>query len=416
MTAELVRREAAPTGAAFRRRTPLAWLTAKLDARNEARLWHWQAQSLAATWRQACAGAEVCQRIDTVSGPTLRTPRVASVLPGPPVTLMVELMPGQDPDQLFAAAEHIARTLGCDRLRFTRRSHRWYRVELHHGEPLAARFELPQPSHCAQSVYESVLFGVDEDGQVLGESWAHTSHLVVQGETRSGKSTFVYALLAQLAGCPDALITGTDPSGLTLGRAWNGTAHRQWQTAAACDLNDYTDQLDHLAAEMDRRLATLPPRVDQLTQAFTPRLPLIVVVLEEHPNLRRRFHSEPKLLARLDAAVGRLIAEGHKVGIRVVLIAQRADAKMIGGSGGFDRDNLATGVSFRTGIEGIRMLHEDAPPEVISEHATAGAGVALLTAPGRPLSRIRGPYLHGPYSEYCDRITAATARLRASGG
>jgi S-DNA-T family DNA segregation ATPase FtsK/SpoIIIE len=97
------------------------------------------------------------------------------------------------------------------------------------------------------------------------------------------------------------------------------------------------------------------------------------------------------------AAVSRLLAESHKAGMRVVLVAQRADAAVIGGA---ERANLGGRLSFRVdNPDAVRMLHPAADAAVIAEHLDAPAGVALLSLPGVPLARVRGPYI-GDYRAF----------------
>ena len=76
--------------------------------------------------------------------------------------------------------------------------------------------------------------------------------------------------------------------------------------------------------------------------------------------------------------------------------------------GGYARDQYALRLSFRVPGDSLEMLHGPAVRELAERHATAEPGVAVLSAPGRDLVRVRVPYL-GAYAEYCDRI-ATTAR------
>ncbi|MBJ7452925.1 MAG: hypothetical protein JHC71_12710, partial [Blastococcus sp.] len=251
--------------------------------------------------------------------------------------------------------------------------------------------------------FGSLLLGRDEQGCDVTASPRDLPHLVVQGQTRSGKSAWCYALLAQLAPRPEVLLAGVDPTGLLL-RPFAGSRHAQLQAVGLADPARVVAVLEHLVAELDRRVATIDPRADQV--ATGPSCPVIVVVLEEWPGVLRVLDQlDPKGAARTArAAVSRLLAEGHKAGLRVVLVCQRADAAVIGGA---ERANLGGRLSFRVdNADAVRMLHPSAGPEVIAEHTAAPPGVALLELPDRPVARVRAPWIGG-YGPYVDLVTGA---------
>ena len=87
------------------------------------------------------------------------------------------------------------------------------------------------------------------------------------------------------------------------------------------------------------------------------------MVLEEYPGELKQLRDfdaaqDRKRGERLEptarAAVGRLVAEGAKAGVRVLLLAQRADAEFIDGA---SRSNFAARVSFRVdNADAVRML------------------------------------------------------------
>jgi S-DNA-T family DNA segregation ATPase FtsK/SpoIIIE len=85
----------------------------------------------------------------------------------------------------------------------------------------------------------------------------------------------------------------------------------------------------------------------------------------------------------------------------MVLACQRAEATIIGAA---ERAQCAGRLSFRTdNYDSIKLLHADAPPELAAEHSSAPAGVALLSWPGREISRVRGPWL-GDYSAFARAV------------
>lgn len=80
---------------------------------------HRFAQGVTAEFREACTALRLCQYVSVAAGIAVRTPRVGAVHGGPPVTLTVELMAGQEPAD-FTSKENgprIAHSLGGHGLR-----------------------------------------------------------------------------------------------------------------------------------------------------------------------------------------------------------------------------------------------------------------------------------------------------------
>jgi S-DNA-T family DNA segregation ATPase FtsK/SpoIIIE len=175
---------------------------------------------------------------------------------------------------------------------------------------------------------------------------------------------------------------------------------RRWHDVPApvlgtLDPSRYMFALDQVVQEMDRRIAAMPRGRDSVQ--LGPACPILLTILEEFPGVLRLVDGvDARLGKSVRALVGRLLAEGRKAGIRVVLITQRADAAIVGA---YERGQASHRISFRVdSADGLRMLHPDLPVDAAAEHSTAPAGVALLTAPGVPLTRLRFPYR--PYSDY----------------
>ncbi|GAA4759256.1 hypothetical protein [Actinomycetospora chibensis] len=205
------------------------------------------------------------------------------------------------------------------------------------------------------------------------------------------------------------LITGSDITGLLLGRPFEGTVHRPHQVVGTGDIGAHAVLLEGLVAEMDRRLAAIPPREDRIEP--TPATPTVLVVLEEFPGLLRAADSLPKpkrgegvpVGDRIRTAVLRLLSEGRKAAFRVLMLAQRFEATAV--AGGYARDQFALRLSFRVPADSLEMLHGTDARPLGQEHANAAPGVAYLSGLGRDCERIRVPYL-GDYGTYVDRIQA----------
>ena len=365
------------------------------------------AASLKAAFREACTGIALCQYVQVAAGVTIRTPRVGEVRLGPPTSFTVELMAGQEPAD-FTKGENgarLAHTLGAHGLRVEPVAGRWVRIHLLDADPLREGFGLPPVM--VETGAESVILGRTEDATTLGHAITDPAHLAVQGMNGSGKSVFTYGLLAQLAAAPDVLVTGSDITGLLLGRAWGDTAHQPHHVTGTHDIAAHAVLLEDLVAEMDRRLATIPPRRDKIEPSL--ECPTVLVVLEEFPGLLRAADGLPKpkrgegvpVGDRIRTAVLRLLSEGRKAAFRVLMLAQRFEATAVGG--GYARDQFALRISFRVPADSLEMLHGTDARQFGQEHANAAPGVAYLSGLGRDCERIRVPYL-GDYGEYCDRI------------
>ncbi|MDD7965888.1 hypothetical protein [Actinomycetospora lemnae] len=370
---------------------------------------HLFAQGITAEFREACTALRLCQYVSVAAGLTVRTPRVGAVHGGPPITLTVELMAGQEPAD-FTSKENgprLAHSLGGHGLRVEPLAGRWVRLTVLNHDPLRDGFGLP--SLAVASGSEPVILGRTEDGITLGHALTDAGHLAAQGQNGSGKSVLCYGLLSQLAAAPDVLVAGSDITGLLLGRAWDGTAHRAHQVVGTGDIAAHAVLLEDLVAEMDRRLATIPPRHDKIEPS--PATPTVLVVLEEFPGLLRAADGLPKPKRgegvptgdRIRSAVLRLLSEGRKAAFRVLMLAQRFEATAVGG--GYARDQFALRLSFRVPADSLEMLHGSDARPLGPEHANAAPGIAYLSGLGRDCERIRVPYL-GEYGDYVDRIQA----------
>lgn len=357
-----------------------------------------EVERLTWAWREACEGAGCCHRVDTATGPTVTTPRVTSMTLGPPTVLIVRLLPGQVARDLQRVSYRLAGRLGARGLRVEPRGTEWARVELVHEDPLTATVPLVLPRRGRE-----VLIGRSEEGGDVEQDWRDAPHAIVQGVTRSGKSVWTYGLLAQLAPQPDIVVAGLDPTALLL-RPFAGSRHAQWHASGLADPAAHEVLLERLVAEMDRRIAELPD--DRDTLDVDERRPLMVIVLEEYPGLLRALDAERERGKRIRALVARLLAESAKVGMRVVILAQRAEAAVVGS---FERAMCSLRISFRVDNRASAdLLHPGIPPEIADPHTSAQPGVALMSAPGRPLERIRGPWIGG-YAEYAAAIRSAGA-------
>ncbi|MDQ4104277.1 MAG: FtsK/SpoIIIE domain-containing protein [Actinomycetota bacterium] len=385
--------------AAAARWTPLSWLRRRKEAQRLA----WWTTVLGWQWSDTMDGTNLVHRTLTAGGiPHTAAPRVHSVEPGPPVTLLVRMLPGQVMDDFRAQAHRIAEGMGVPMIRIAHADHGWIKVVLLVRDPLTTPMPLPERS-AGTSACVPVLLGANEYGQPVTIDFAQRVHLIVQGRTGSGKSRLSYALLQQLAAASDAIIAGSDPSSVLL-RPFENTRHAPWQVLGA-DVAAHAELLDGLVDEMDTRLAAIPDRADVLP--LTAQHPMVFVVLEEWLALLGLTGSDKRLRDRLTVAVRRLAAEAGKVNMRLVMLPQRAEANELGG--GLLRGQFAYRLTLPVdNVEAVRLLHPTVPAPLAEAHVTRGQpGVALYHKPGRDLGRLRTPWMPD-YGAYWDAIKALT--------
>lgn len=260
-----------------------------------------------------------------------------------------------------------------------------------------------------------VVLGKAESGELLTLDLARdATHIALQGQTRSGKSVFTYNLLATLAASRAVDMFGVDPSGILLA-PFAGTRHESRVAVGTQAPDKYVKVLEEAVATMDARTAELGRTLtaDKL-EDFSPEQPLLLVVLEEMPGIMKALRSadasaergSPKLEAAFKLLMSRLLAEGAKVGVRCVLIAQRFDtASAIDGS---DRANIGLSITFRVKrADAIAMLHEELPEGMTAQQVGLFApGVGLIESPviGQDITRFRAPFIEGGFAAYARRV------------
>lgn len=375
---------------------------------------HQRNQRLAWRVQDTLAALGLFQKGSSIAGgPSFRIPAVTRVDLGVPIRLTIATLPGQVPEDFTPHTAAIAHTLGMARVRVINGGASLLYLELFPADPLAG--DVPLPRAPLAGVEDLLLLGVDDGSVRYQISPLDLVHLAIQGSTGSGKSVFVYGLLVQLAATPDLIIAMSDPTGL-LTRPFAGTVHEEWQASGTADPDEHLTLLERLVDTMDQRIATLLPRRDQVE--IGEGCPLIFLVLEEYAGLLRAAATGDgsKKGGRVDQikdAVLRLITEGRKAGIRLVILAQRFEAAVVSG---FARSQCTVKITFRVdNADSVAMLHPTGRSEA-DEHATCAPGIALLTGPGVPLARIRSPFIghddgDTAYGRYWDLITASAVRV-----
>lgn len=236
------------------------------------------------------------------------------------------------------------------------------------------------------------------------------AHIIYQGKTRSGKSQATYNFLAQCAAHPCVRVVGSDPTTVLLAPFSKREHGEKYIHLGTDDQEKTVDVLRWVKAESDRRIERMWDRRIDKYDTFTPALPLIVVVLEEFPGIVEAAQDEDAMLGRKPAdrvaprvqgLVRQIAAQSAKAGIRLLLLAQRAEASIVGGNA---RANFAVKMSLRLDEpESLRMLHPTATPEDCAQAENFPPGVGYFEQPGRRREIIRTD-LVGEYAVYANAV------------
>ena len=255
-----------------------------------------------------------------------------------------------------------------------------------------------------------VVLGRLEDASDFDVDLALAIHLAIQGASRSGKSVLTYLLLGEVASLPEVVVAGIDPTGL-LFNGFKYAPRPELRHSLTNDLIAAADVLARVVTEMDERITGLLNSGRDKIDAFTPERPLFLVMLEEYPGLLSAALTEDEANGRkagvrvepmLRLRVRRLIQEGAKVGIRVVLVAQRMSASAVGGD---ERSNIGTRISMRVdNADALKMLHGDVDDELVQQVRKFEPGVGLVERPGQPRMKFRADYTtYQDYLSVCRR-------------
>ncbi len=289
-------------------------------------------------------------------------------------------------------------------------------------DPLAGLFRVDAAAAVAPGAVPVVTVGRAESGEVITLDLAREAcHVALQGMTRSGKSVLTYNVLTTLAASDSVAVYGCDPSGILLA-PFTGTRHGDRVAVGTAEPARFVAALQSAVTEMDRRTAELGRALtaDKIDK-FTSEQPLMLVVCEEMPGIVKALkgadasaeRGAEKLESAFKLALSRLLAEGAKVGVRCLLIAQRFDtASAIDGG---DRANVGCAITFRVKRpDAIAMLHETLPAGVSPEQVgmfQPGVGLYENAVTGRDVTRFRAPLIEGGFAAYAQAIRAANPVL-----
>lgn len=264
----------------------------------------------------------------------------------------------------------------------------------------------------SSSRYPVVRLGVTAGGEDV--LWDAPRHIAIQGMTRSGKSSAVYSFLARAHATGLVRVVGIDPTSVML-RPFAALGEHHIHTGGADLAGGLDSVLDFAVREMDRRIGLLwPNRVDKI-ERFSRRRCVLLVVLEESAGLMAAMADDDaaegrrpaeRLAPRAKRLIRRILAEGAKVGVVALVIAQRMSTEVIPGDA---RSNVGYRLTLRMDDgDGLRMLHSGVQDEDARWVASAKPGRALVDSPALHHARVRLDWL-----DYDGYLAALGWRVRA---
>lgn len=343
---------------------------------------------------------------------------------GGTLTLRVRVRLGQSVEEITAVAPKLRDAAGAHSVRCVQHTPSVLDIALVMLDPLAGtRLSALAPAEPAATasaigagagarpVTGAVVLGRGEDGSDVVVDPADAWHLAMQGATRSGKSALSYTFLGALAGRPEVLVCGVDPSGILLS-PWEHGRGGAWVATGTADMTRAVDALGGIVAEMDRRITALVAAGMDKVEVFDASCPLLLVVLEEYPGTLSAARSQDdtegrtgadRIAPRIERYVGRLVKESAKVGIRLLVLAQRMSAKAVDTD---DRSNFGLRVTLRVDNgDAVGMLHDGPAARAYVEAARQfPPGMGLVEGPGRPLQRWRADLTD--YATYRNLVAA----------
>ncbi|QPK83362.1 hypothetical protein G7Y29_00580 [Corynebacterium qintianiae] len=256
----------------------------------------------------------------------------------------------------------------------------------------------------------AIELGVTQTGRPVSFSIDEPTHIAIQGMTRSGKSATTYYFLSELAGHRGVEIHFLDITTL-LAAPFNEVGASGLSATGTRDADQYLTVLETLLKRMNSRIDELSALKRDKIQSFSPAYPLQVVVIEELPSLVCWLEDEDKVSGRKPAErntprfismLRQLLAQGLKVGVMCLLIAQRFDAAVISGPA---RSNLGLRICLRVDDrDAVAMLFSDATSNHVDAIVSAPPGCGFLSSPTQRLAKVRLNYRE--YADYRSRVEA----------
>lgn len=250
---------------------------------------------------------------------------------GPQVTTYeLEVPVGTKLSGLGRYAEDMARDMGVPSVRFVHASRgSAVGVELENKRRFTVRFkELAMNLPATMAL--PIAMGEDTNGNASYYDLADMPHMLVAGQTGSGKSVFMNACVASLI-CrhtPETLrLLVVDPKRVEFG-AYKGLPHLQQVGAIngiAYEPGDAFQLLEWVVDEMDRRFQLLENvgcrKISDYNKSAAEKLPYVVFVVDEFAELM--LMGGKQAAKAVEAKVVRVAQKARAVGIHMILATQK---------------------------------------------------------------------------------------------
>lgn len=194
----------------------------------------------------------------------------------------------------------------------------------------------------AQKFRLPVCIGFDEKGEPSFQDFAVSPHAIVGGETGSGKSVLVRAMLASMFELAPQNETEIAVAYCKTYADFADFENRPnlWESRIISDAEEAADVLAGFAAEMDERYHLMDgykaKDISEIPQAIRPKC--LVVMIDELADLI-------DVSSEAEGHLVRLAQKARAAGIHLLLATQRPDAKTLSGR---LRDNLPTKIALKT--------------------------------------------------------------------
>lgn len=351
-------------------------------------------------WLHICRQSRTTVEQRMGSRIVVHAPRVASIRPSAlGVDVRVRTIPGQPTQSILEAKNRLSSALGVP-------------LRAAEVDPTTVcltailRDPLNDVRVAGTSVTTRIVVGRCDDGTEAIIDLADAAHIAVQGMTRSGKSALLYTILGQLVAAANVHVCGIDPNQVLLGPLAEAPGTDSKDFVLGADPVAALALLDEACRVMDERARRLTDLGIAAYEEFSSDLPLRVFVLEEYAGLLRQAtaHDEglkpgERTAGKIKQRVGRLVSEGAKAGIRIILITQRMDATIVDGD---SRGQFGTRITMAVDNgDAVRMLHPQASPESVDSVVRFPVGRCLFWQ-HRTEKFMQADFT--PYSEYRSRL------------
>lgn len=232
-----------------------------------------------------------------------------------------------------------------------------------------------------------VVLGKATDGTPVYADLASMPHLLVAGQTGSGKSVFINSLLMSFLYrmSPHQLrLILVDPKMLEL-NVFDGLPHLI--TNVITDNNIAFNALSWAVMEMERRYGLIAATGSKNLDSYNEKqkkpedkLPFIVIVVDELADVMMSGGEQ------VEIAITRLAQKARAAGIHLVIATQRPSTDVITG---LIKANIPSRLAFKvpSGIDSRTVLDTSGAEELI------GRGDCLMTRPAVPLQRMHGTFV-----------------------